>query len=165
VSGNFRLIFDIDGEDATNVDFDDYHQEARVMEMFSPPHPGESVREDCLKPLKLTVTAAAASLGVSRQSMSELLNGRNGISADMALRLGKAGWGSAEAWMRNQTAYDLWQARHRDEALAPRARLKASRKSSAKADEKEILAAVVAAKRRARKKASAKPATPARKRA
>jgi addiction module HigA family antidote len=100
------------------------------MEMFNPPHPGESVREDCLKPLKLTVTAAAASLGVSRQSMSELLNGRNGISADMALRLEKAGWGSAEAWMRNQTAYDLWQARHRDEAPGSRARLKAHRKTN-----------------------------------
>ena len=81
------------------------------MEMFEPPHPGEIVREDCLKPLGLTVTEAAKGLGVSRQSLSELLNGRNGISADMALRLEKAGWSTAESWLRNQMTYDLWQAR------------------------------------------------------
>ena len=68
------------------------------MEMFNPPHPGEIIREDCLKPLKLSVTEAAKGLGVSRQSLSELLNGRNGISADMALRLEKAGWSTAESW-------------------------------------------------------------------
>ena len=66
------------------------------MEMFKPPHPGEIIREDCLTPLKLSVTEAAKGLGVSRQSLSELLNGRNGISADMALRLEKAGWSTAE---------------------------------------------------------------------
>ena len=81
------------------------------MEMFEPPHPGEIVREDCLKPLGLTVTEAAKGLGVSRQSLSELLNGRNGISADMALRLEKAGWSTAESWLRNQMTYDLWRAR------------------------------------------------------
>ena len=64
------------------------------MEMFEPPHPGEIIREDCLKPLNLTVTEAAKGLGVSRQSLSELLNGRNGVSADMAIRLEKAGWGA-----------------------------------------------------------------------
>jgi antitoxin HigA-1 len=63
------------------------------MQGFKLPHPGETLREDCLKPLKLSVTAAAAALGISRQSMSEFLNGRNGVSADMALRLEKAGWG------------------------------------------------------------------------
>ena len=65
------------------------------MEMFNPPHPGEILREDCIIPAGLSVTEAALRLGVSRQSMSELLNGRNGISADMALRLEKAGWGAA----------------------------------------------------------------------
>ena len=83
------------------------------MEMFNPPHPGEIVREDCLKPLNLSVTAAAKGLGVSRQSLSEMLNGRNGISADMAIRLEKAGWGTAESWLRNQLTYDLWRAKQR----------------------------------------------------
>ena len=63
------------------------------------PIPGEIIREDCLRPLKLSVTEAAKGLGVSRQSLSELLNGRNGISADMALRLEKAGWSTAESWL------------------------------------------------------------------
>jgi addiction module HigA family antidote len=87
------------------------------MEMFNPPHPGEILREDCLKPLHLTVTAAANGLGVSRGSLSELLNGHNGISADMAIRLEKAGFGSAESWLRNQVTYDLWHARRRAEAI------------------------------------------------
>jgi addiction module HigA family antidote len=81
------------------------------MEMFDPPHPGEIIREDCLKPLGLTVTDAAKGLDVSRQSLSELLNGRNGISPAMALRLEKAGWGTAESWLRNQMTYDLWRAK------------------------------------------------------
>ena len=68
------------------------------MEMFNPPHPGEIIREDCLNPLGLTVTAAAKWLGVSRGSLSELLNGHNGISAEMAIRLEKAGWSTAESW-------------------------------------------------------------------
>jgi addiction module HigA family antidote len=87
------------------------------MEMFNPPHPGEILREDCLKPLGLTVTAAANWLGVSRGSLSELLNGHNGISPDMAIRLEKAGWGSAESWLRNQLSYDLWRARRRSRTI------------------------------------------------
>ena len=87
------------------------------MHMFKPPHPGEMIREDCLAPLKLTVTDAAKGLGVSRQSLSELLNGRSGISADMALRLEKAGWGTAELWLRNQISYDLWQAKQHIDRL------------------------------------------------
>jgi addiction module HigA family antidote len=85
--------------------------------MFNPPHPGEIIREDCLAPLNLTVTDAAKGLGVSRQSLSELINGRSGISADMALRLEKAGWGTAESWMRNQMSYDLWRARQHADRL------------------------------------------------
>jgi antitoxin HigA-1 len=81
------------------------------MQMHDPPHPGEIIREDCLKPLDLSVTAAAKWLGVSRQSLSELLNGRAGVSADMAIRLEKAGWSTAEAWLGAQAAYDLWQAK------------------------------------------------------
>ena len=87
------------------------------MRMANPPHPGEIVREDCLVPLSLTVTAAARWLGVSRQSLSEVLNGRAGISADMAIRLEKAGWSQAEAWLRAQCAYDLAQARRRADRI------------------------------------------------
>ena len=79
------------------------------MAMFNPPHPGETIREDCLAPLGLSVTAAAKWLGVSRQSLSELINGRNGVSAEMALRLEKAGWSLAETWLGMQADYDLWQ--------------------------------------------------------
>jgi addiction module HigA family antidote len=91
------------------------------MEMYDPPHPGESIREDCIKAVGLTVTDAAAKLGISRQSLSEVLNGRNGVSAEMALRLEKMGWGSAIGWLRNQASYDLWQARSRARAAAKRA--------------------------------------------
>lgn len=83
------------------------------MDMHTPPHPGEIIREDCLAPLGLTVTAAARGLGISRQSLSELLNGRAGISAEMAIRLEKSGWGEAGTWLRAQAQHDLWQARQR----------------------------------------------------
>ena len=78
--------------------------------MFNPPHPGEIVREDCLKSVGLTVTGAAKWLGISRGSLSELPNGRNGISPEMAIRLEKAGWGSAESWLRYQLSHDLLRA-------------------------------------------------------
>jgi addiction module HigA family antidote len=83
------------------------------MEMYDPPHPGEIIREDCLNPLGLSVTAAAEWLGVSRQSLSELLNGHNGVSAEMAIRLEKAGWSNAETWLGLQLKHDLWQARQK----------------------------------------------------
>lgn len=87
------------------------------MRMHNPPHPGEILREECLKPLGLSVTAAAKWLGVSRGSLSELLNGHNGMSAEMAIRLEKAGWGVAESWLRNQLSFDLWRARERAGAI------------------------------------------------
>jgi len=83
--------------------------------MFNPPHPGETLRDDVLPALGLTVTDAAAQLGVSRAVLSRVLNGRTAISPTMALRI--EGWlgiengGSADAWLAQQTAYDLWQAR------------------------------------------------------
>ena len=83
------------------------------MDMFDPPHPGEIIREDCLAPLGLSVTAAAKWLGVSRVSLSELLNGHNGVSAELAIRLEKAGWLKAASWLRNQLSRDLWRARKR----------------------------------------------------
>jgi antitoxin HigA-1 len=75
--------------------------------MKVPPHPGEVVRELCIEPAGLTVTAAAEVLGVSRQTLSELLNGRAGISPEMAVRLSKAFGGSVESWLRQQMQYEL----------------------------------------------------------
>ncbi|MCE9520933.1 MAG: HigA family addiction module antidote protein [Alphaproteobacteria bacterium] len=77
------------------------------MAMKSPSHPGEVVRTLCLEPLGLSVTKAAEVLGVSRKALSELLNGKSGISAEMAVRLAKAFGGSTESWMRQQMIYDL----------------------------------------------------------
>ncbi len=83
------------------------------MPMLNPPHPGEIVREECLKPLGLSVTAAARALGISRKSMSELVNERAGISAMMAIRLARAFGGTAETWLGVQLDYDLARARRR----------------------------------------------------
>jgi len=77
------------------------------MPMKNPPHPGYSLRHDCIEPLGLTVTEAAERLGVSRKQLSEIVNGRAGISPEMAIRLDKAFGGGAETWLRMQTAYDL----------------------------------------------------------
>lgn len=80
------------------------------MVMHNPPHPGEVIRKLCIEPLGLTVTEAARGLGVSRKTLSALLNGHFGISAEMAIRLSKAFGGSAESWLTQQAQYDLWQA-------------------------------------------------------
>ncbi len=81
-----------------------------MMGIKQPPHPGLSVRNDCLEPLGLTVTEAARRLGVSRKQLSDLLNGHAGISPEMAIRLDKAFGGGAGTWLRLQTAFDLAQA-------------------------------------------------------
>ena len=81
------------------------------MPMKEPPHPGLAVRHDCLEPLGLTVTDGAKVLGVSRQALNSLVNGKAGISPEMAIRLDKAFGGTADAWLALQTAYDLVQAR------------------------------------------------------
>ena len=83
------------------------------MAMHNPPHPGAIVRRQCLEPLSLSVTAAASHLGVSRQSLSEVVNERAGVSVEMAIRLTKAFGSSPETWLGLQMAYDLWQARSR----------------------------------------------------
>lgn len=83
------------------------------MVMYNPPHPGKVIRELCIKPLNLSVTDAAEGLGVSRKTLSALLNGRFGISPEMAIRLSKAFGGSAESWVIQQAQYDLWQARQK----------------------------------------------------
>jgi addiction module HigA family antidote len=78
------------------------------MKMHNPPHPGEVIKELCLEPLGLSVTDAARALGVSRKTLSALLNGRSGISPEMALRLAKAFDTSPESWLNQQMQYDLW---------------------------------------------------------
>jgi addiction module HigA family antidote len=83
------------------------------MSMHNPPHPGEVIRELCLEPLDLSVTDAAAALGVSRKTLSAILNGRAGISPEMAIRLSKAFDTTPESWLNQQMQYDLWQAKQR----------------------------------------------------
>lgn len=83
------------------------------MAMKNPPHPGEHVLEDCLKPLGLSITKAADVLRVSRLTLSNLVNGRNGVSPEMAIRLSKAFGGSPEVWLGMQMQYDLAQAEKR----------------------------------------------------
>ena len=81
------------------------------MQMHNPAPPGEVIRESCLQPLGIPVTAAAAGLGVTRKALSDLLNGHSGVSPEMAIRLEKAGWSTADAWLRMQASHSLWQAR------------------------------------------------------
>ena len=80
------------------------------MKMHNPPHPGEILRTLCLEPLNLTITEAARSLGISRKTLSSILNGRAGISPEMAVRLSIAFHTSAESWLNQQLQYDLWHA-------------------------------------------------------
>ena len=94
-----------------------------MTRIYNPPHPGETLREDVLPALGVTVTDAAAQLGVTRAALSRVLNGRAAISPEMALRL--EGWlgvkngGRADLWIVQQASYDLWQAR---KAGAPKVR-------------------------------------------
>lgn len=85
--------------------------------MYNPPHPGEVLRELCLEPLGVTVTAAAKSLGVSRKALSELLNGKSGISPEMAVRLSIAFDTTPESWLTQQMHYDLWRAEKKRQYL------------------------------------------------
>jgi antitoxin HigA-1 len=81
------------------------------MTMKNPPHPGEIIRDLCLKPLGLTVTEAARGLGVTRKTLSLLVNGHAGISPEMAVRLSQAFGRSPESWLQLQVQYDLAQVR------------------------------------------------------
>ena len=112
-----------------------------MSEMFNPPHPGETLREDVLPSLGLHVGEVAEQLGVSRVTLSRVLNGRAAISPEMALRiekwLGVERGGSAAIWLAQQAAYDLWQARKSSKSQIARVkRLKAT-----KNDERFVLAA------------------------
>ena len=90
------------------------------MSMKNPPHPGLSVRHDCLEPLGLSVTDAARALGVTRQALNNLVNGKSGISPEMAIRLDKAFGGGAEVWLGLQLDFDLAQARKNERAIKVR---------------------------------------------
>ncbi|MEX0739035.1 MAG: HigA family addiction module antitoxin [Pseudohongiella sp.] len=86
------------------------------MLMHNPPHPGEIIKELCLEPLGISVTDAAVALGISRKTLSAILNGRAGISPEMAVRLSIAFDTSAESWLNQQSQYQLWHAeQHRGE--------------------------------------------------
>ena len=87
------------------------------MKMHNPPHPGEVLRELCIEPMGLSITEAAKALGVSRKTLSAILNGRAGISPEMAVRLSLAFSTSAESWMTQQTQYDLWEAEKKRKSL------------------------------------------------
>lgn len=86
------------------------------MLMHNPPHPGEIIKELCLEPLGITVTEAAKALGISRKTLSSIINGKAGVSPEMAVRLSIAFHTSSESWVNQQSQYDLWQAeQHRSE--------------------------------------------------
>ena len=87
------------------------------MAMKNPPHPGHSIKENCLDPLGLNVTEAAKLLGVARHTLSRVLNGHAAVSPEMAIRLEKAGWSNAEFWLRRQTTYNLAQARRSENRI------------------------------------------------
>ena len=88
-----------------------------MNEMHNPPHPGETLRQLCLDPLHLSVTTAAEALGVSRKTLSTILNGRAGISPEMALRLSTAFGTSAKSWLNQQLQYDLRTTEKRRKSL------------------------------------------------
>jgi len=79
------------------------------MSMFNPPHPGEIIREFCIEASGLTVTDGAKALGVTRKTLSSLLNAKSGISPEMAIRLSKVFGRTPEGWLKLQIQYDLWR--------------------------------------------------------
>lgn len=88
-----------------------------AMQMHNPPHPGEIIRELCLEPLELSVTATAEALDVSRKTLSSILNGHAGVSPEMALRLSIAFNTTPESWLNQQVQYDLWIAKKRSKGI------------------------------------------------
>ena len=88
-----------------------------AIQMHNPPHPGEILQSLCLEPLARSVTDAAKALGVSRKTLSSVLNGRAGVSPEMAVRLSVAFNTTAESWLNQQVQYDLWQAEKRRKSL------------------------------------------------
>lgn len=87
------------------------------MAMYNPPHPGKIIKELCLEPLGLSVTKAAEALGVTRKNLSQIINGKVGISPEMALRLSIAFDTTPESWLEQQIQYDLWKLRKHRKSL------------------------------------------------
>ena len=128
VSRMWRIVFRIEGDDGLDVDLTDYHQEGIMSESNGsvsydawlrrhPSHPGRHIYHGCMQdPLgesSLTVSEAAHKIGVSRVTLSRVLNGRASISVSLALKLEAAGWGKADAWSRRQAQYDLAREQNR----------------------------------------------------
>ena len=90
------------------------------MPMLNPPHPGRSIRSACLEPLGLSVAQGSKILGVTRQALNNVINGKSGISPEMAIRLSKAFGSTPETWLRMQLAYDLAQARKEESKIKVR---------------------------------------------
>jgi addiction module HigA family antidote len=86
-------------------------QGERPMTMKNPPHPGGVILRQCIEPSGLTITDAATALGVTRNTLSELVNGKRGISPEMAVRIAKVFGGTEEGWLVQQAQYDLAQVR------------------------------------------------------
>ena len=87
------------------------------MKMHNPPHPGEILLELCIEPLGLSITEVAEALGISRKTLSTIINGRSGISPEMAVRLSLAFGTSSESWLNQQSQYDLWEAEKKRKQL------------------------------------------------
>lgn len=87
------------------------------MVMYNPPHPGETLRDFCIEPLGWKIGEAAEHLGVSRKTLSQILNGHARITPDMAIRLSKAFDTTPESWLNQQLEYDLWQAQQRSDSI------------------------------------------------
>ena len=87
------------------------------MPMKPSPHPGRSIKDACLEPLGLTITEGARLLGVTRNTLTRVINGHAGISPEMAIRLEKMGWSTADAWLAMQTAFDLSRARESENKI------------------------------------------------
>jgi addiction module HigA family antidote len=99
-----------------------------MMKMHNPPHPGEILRELCIEPLGLSITEAAEALGVTRKTLSAILNGRSGISPEMAVRLSIAFGTSSESWLNQKSQYDLWEAEKKRSQLKSKSCLQRKRR-------------------------------------
>jgi addiction module HigA family antidote len=108
VRANWRVIFRFAEGLAEDVDYVDYHRQGeRPMTMKNPPHPGSVVLRQCVQPLGSSITDAVEALGVTRNTLSELVNGKRGISPEMAVRLAKVFGGTEEGWLVQQAQYEL----------------------------------------------------------
>lgn len=116
VNGPWCITFEWNEGNAIKIDLEQYHEGAEIMSEYfikrplkrEPVHPGEILREDVLDNLNLTVSAAAKTMGISRQQLHRILACTNPITAEMALRIGKFVGNGPEIWLRMQQSYDLW---------------------------------------------------------